>query len=727
MNIPRYVEADNDEIAQDVDAHLYGGIPKSNIDELLVLNKSVPEVINSSFEVLREGYLKLNKSMEQLMEEVINAPQVLAKNDELRKIAESFVAKYWHILRQVNLDSDLTSLMSEMLSEIKEEVSSIEFVDAYSAYQIVAEIWKDSLTKDSELIAASDFYTIGRKREPNMVTKGSGKNKRREQDGWISMLVPNELIAKRLFASEQEEIEALKNKAQEIESELSELVEAAKVEDSEEYEALYESLKKNEDDEPQDAFEAKTIKAELKRAEKGTPEFEWLKRVEKLLADKSSTNKSIKEKEKQLKEAVESKIENLTNEEIDMLVFEKWFAGTVDALVGLVEKPLRAELSTIALLEKRYAQTFNEIDAQVSELEKAFEALASELVVVVQITMGQSPLGSNYTENPSDYILVQGNADMKNGKVFPRIWTTQVTKTAEPDDIILSVRAPVGDVGKTDYNVVLGRGVAGIKGNEFIYQLLSKMKSNSYWGKYSTGSTFDSINSNDLKEANICIPSTNEQVQIGSFFRNLDQTIAFQQRKLEKMKAMKSAYLSEMFPAEGERKPKRCFPGFTDDWEQCELGDVVRTSSFKLYLSEASGSGKYPVIQQGDNPILGFSNNKPFERFEDVVLFGDHTLSLYKPAHPFLVATDGLKILSIDGFDNNFLYSLLEKYMPESEGYKRHFTILKSSKISFPQNIDERVLIGRFFTSFDQTIAFQQQKLEKLQNIKKAYLNEMFI
>lgn len=81
----------------------------------------------------------------------------------------------------------------------------------------------------------------------------------------------------------------------------------------------------------------------------------------------------------------------------------------------------------------------------------------------------------------------------------------------------MSVRAPVGDVGKTDYNVVLGRGVAGIKGNEFIYQLLSKMKSNSYWGKYSTGSTFDSINSNDLKEANICIPSTNEQVQIGSF------------------------------------------------------------------------------------------------------------------------------------------------------------------------------------------------------------------
>ncbi|MFW8577096.1 type I restriction-modification system subunit M [Enterococcus entomosocium] len=382
MNIPRYVEADNDEIAQDVDAHLFGGIPKSNIDELTVLNKSVPEVITSSFDKVRDGYVVSNRPIDQLTEQVINAPQVLEKSDEVRKIAERFVAKYWDILRHVNLESDLTNLMSEMLFEIKSEISKIEFVDAYSAYQIVAEIWKDSLTKDSELIAASDFYTIGRTREPNMVTKGSGKNKRQEQDGWIGMLVPNELIAKRLFASEQEEIEALKNKAQEIDSELSELVEAAKVEDSEEYEALYESLKKNEDDEPQDSFEAKTIKAELKRAEKGTSEFEWLKRVEKLLTDKSSTNKSVKEKEKQLKEAVEIRIENLTNEEIDMLVFEKWFAGTVDALVGLVEKPLREELSTIALLENRYAQTFNEIDAQVSELEKAFEALASELVVI---------------------------------------------------------------------------------------------------------------------------------------------------------------------------------------------------------------------------------------------------------------------------------------------------------------------------------------------------------
>ncbi|WP_090736810.1 restriction endonuclease subunit S [Paenibacillus sp. Mc5Re-14] len=165
----------------------------------------------------------------------------------------------------------------------------------------------------------------------------------------------------------------------------------------------------------------------------------------------------------------------------------------------------------------------------------------------VHITMGQSPNSENYTENPDDYILVQGNADMKNGKVFPRVWTTQITKQADKGDLILSVRAPVGDVGKTDFDVVLGRGVAGIKGNEFIFQLLGNMKQNGYWTKYSTGSTFESINSNDIKDAEILVPSMDEQKQIGTFFKQLDHLITLHQRKLEHLQEQKKALLQQMF------------------------------------------------------------------------------------------------------------------------------------------------------------------------------------
>ncbi|MEO2673860.1 restriction endonuclease subunit S [Enterococcus faecium] len=166
---------------------------------------------------------------------------------------------------------------------------------------------------------------------------------------------------------------------------------------------------------------------------------------------------------------------------------------------------------------------------------------------IVQITMGQSPNSENYTENPEDYILVQGNADMKNNRVVPRVWTTQITKQAEKGDLILSVRAPVGDIGKTDYDVVLGRGVAAIKGNDFIFQQLGKMKESGYWNRFSTGSTFESINSNDIREALITIPTGEEQQKIGNFFKQLDDTIALHQRKLDLLKETKKGFLQKMF------------------------------------------------------------------------------------------------------------------------------------------------------------------------------------
>ena len=145
--------------------------------------------------------------------------------------------------------------------------------------------------------------------------------------------------------------------------------------------------------------------------------------------------------------------------------------------------------------------------------------------------MGQSPDGSTYSETPTDYILVQGNADLKDGWVEPRTWTTQKTKTAEAGDLIMSVRAPAGAMGKTAFDVVLGRGVAGIKGDEFIFQLLSKMNSEGYWKKLAAGSTFESLNSDVVENAEMAVPqSGKEQETIGSYFANLDKLITLHQR-----------------------------------------------------------------------------------------------------------------------------------------------------------------------------------------------------
>ena len=190
--------------------------------------------------------------------------------------------------------------------------------------------------------------------------------------------------------------------------------------------------------------------------------------------------------------------------------------------------------------------------------------------------MGQSPDGSTYSQIPSDYILVQGNADLKDGWVYPRIWTTQKTKMAEAGDLIMSVRAPAGTMGKTYYDVVIGRGVAGIKGSEFIYQALVKMDSNGYWKILASGSTFESINSDVVNGAELMVTENiDEQNKIGYYLASIDHLITLHQRKLEKFKIIKKSMLENLFPQNGEKTPKIRFSGFTKDWEQRKLGEMV--------------------------------------------------------------------------------------------------------------------------------------------------------
>lgn len=223
------------------------------------------------------------------------------------------------------------------------------------------------------------------------------------------------------------------------------------------------------------------------------------------------------------------------------------FFKDIDDLITLHQR----KLDQLKELKKAYLQLmFPKKDETVPRVRFAdFEDdwQLCKLGETFSIIMGQSPNSENYTENPDDYILVQGNSDMKNNKVVPRIWTTQVTKKAEKGDLILSVRAPVGEIGKTDHNVVLGRGVAAVKGNDFIFQQLRKMKDSGYWTRYSTGSTFESINSNDIKEALINIPNKDEQQKIGDLFTHLDDAIILNQNKLNQLKSLKKSYLQNMF------------------------------------------------------------------------------------------------------------------------------------------------------------------------------------
>lgn len=165
---------------------------------------------------------------------------------------------------------------------------------------------------------------------------------------------------------------------------------------------------------------------------------------------------------------------------------------------------------------------------------------------VANINMGQSPLSSNYNNLSIGLPLVQGNADIKNRETIIRNYTSQVTKIANIGDIIMSVRAPVGEIAKATFECCIGRGVCAINyQNEFLFHYLIYFESS--WQKFSTGSTFDSINSNQLKNIVIPIPKDlNEQKTIAQILSDMDNGIEALKAKKDKYKAVKQGMMQDL-------------------------------------------------------------------------------------------------------------------------------------------------------------------------------------
>lgn len=139
------------------------------------------------------------------------------------------------------------------------------------------------------------------------------------------------------------------------------------------------------------------------------------------------------------------------------------------------------------------------------------EWMINKLGLYTNVVMGQSPSSKNYTNDSNNIVLVQGNADLQKGKIYPRIYTTEITKTAEKHDIILTVRAPVGELAISQMKACIGRGVCAIKGNTFIYTYLNYLNDKNYWKRIAQGSTFEAISGTDVKNVPLKIPSKKEQ------------------------------------------------------------------------------------------------------------------------------------------------------------------------------------------------------------------------
>jgi len=165
---------------------------------------------------------------------------------------------------------------------------------------------------------------------------------------------------------------------------------------------------------------------------------------------------------------------------------------------------------------------------------------------VVDIQMGQSPNSSNYNSRGDGLPLIQGNADISNRQTIKRVFTSQITKLGKAGDILMSVRAPVGEIARATFDVCLGRGVCALRfPNDFLYHYLIFLEPT--WGKHSKGSTFDAVNSSDINAVEISIPSyTSEQTAIATILSDMDAEIAALEQRRDKTRALKQGMMQEL-------------------------------------------------------------------------------------------------------------------------------------------------------------------------------------
>ncbi|WP_244230366.1 restriction endonuclease subunit S [Streptococcus suis] len=265
----------------------------------------------------------------------------------------------------------------------------------------------------------------------------------------------------------------------------------------------------------------------------------------------------------------------------------------------------------------------------------------------------------------------------------------------------------------------------------------------------------DSVRLEMISDMEITFPQLEEQEKIVKVLSTLDRQITLHQRKLDKLKHVKQAYLSEMFPAEGERVPKRRFPGFTDAWELRKLGEVSSHRGGTAIENFFSEDGKYKVISIGsygldnkyvDQNIRAVENEvtrlRVVNKNELTMVLNDKTANGNIIGRCLLIETDDEFVINqrteIINFDNEvnpkFAYVVLNGVFREQVkkivqgGTQIYVNYSSVEQLSFSlPTLPEQSAIGNFFSTLDQQITLHQRKLEKLKNLKKALLNELFV
>lgn len=272
------------------------------------------------------------------------------------------------------------------------------------------------------------------------------------------------------------------------------------------------------------------------------------------------------------------------------------------------------------------------------------------------------------------------------------------------------------------------------------------------WKKFDESTGVPSLSKTVINSVGASVPSYEEQQKIGSFFQQLDETIALHQRKLDLLEEQKKGYLQKMFPKNGAKVPELRFAWFADDWEERKLGEFsdVRdgTHASPKYVSQG-----HPMVTSKnlthsglDMTDVSFLTDEDFNEINkrSKVSIGDILFGMIGTiGNPVIVDRDDFAIKNValikektsNPITNKWLLQYLKSpsfnrfIQKENAGGTQKFIalgLIRDMKLRVPE-FDEQQKIGAFFKKIDETITLHQRKLDLLKEQKKGFLQKMFV
>lgn len=232
--------------------------------------------------------------------------------------------------------------------------------------------------------------------------------------------------------------------------------------------------------------------------------------------------------------------------------------------------PPKNEQEKIAKILSTWDEAIEKLDRLIATSELEFNFILNKSLLnsdfcssfalekVADVTMGASPKSSSYNSEGIGLPLIQGNADIKNRRSVPKQFTSEITKECQTGDILFSVRAPVGMVAVSDQRACIGRGVAAIRAKQNRHQqslYYSLLANESSWKSLSQGSTFEAINSSDLRTFEISIPNDKYIEYIEGLFKSADYRNGLLKKKREALFIQKQGLMQQLLTGKKRVKP----------------------------------------------------------------------------------------------------------------------------------------------------------------------------